>query len=390
MLDRPGHGRCLPAPIETEGWPGEGQRWIAEPRKAAPGLDSLLLWAYRLKAARIGFQTGQPVMVMVYGLNRKATRENLDEAEISLIVNHLYGADGMARLQGGVGFDVSYEIMVSRTERLRFRLNATSTETSRREGVNIVLRPIPDMPPSLEEQLVEPGIMDAFRPSKGMVIVSGATGSGKTTLIAGMTIAKLADAERHYNIVEGAAPVEFLLDRVKSANSTINQSEIPRNVTSFDEFIRGCMRREPTDIIVGECRDSVTMGAAIQAAISGHALTTTIHANDVALTMMRIASLVPPAERGNLIGAVAQSLRLVVNQRLARSTDGKRTALREFLAFDGRLRTKFLETDPALWPSLTQKAVEEEGQSYRVAIERALRDGRITAETAAYELKEIG
>ena len=296
----------------------------------------------------------------------------------------------MARLQGGGGFDVSYEIMVSRTERLRFRLNATSTETSRREGVNIVLRPIPDMPPSLEEQLVEPGIMDAFRPSKGMVIVSGATGSGKTTLIAGMTIAKLADAERHYNIVEGAAPVEFLLDRVKSANSTINQSEIPRNVTSFDEFIRGCMRREPTDIIVGECRDSVTMGAAIQAAISGHALTTTIHANDVALTMMRIASLVPPAERGNLIGAVAQSLRLVVNQRLARSTDGKRTALREFLAFDGRLRTKFLETDPALWPSLTQKAVEEEGQSYRVAIERALRDGRITAETAAYELKEIG
>ncbi len=75
----------------------------------------------------------------------------------------------------------------SRTERLRFRLNATATRTSRREGVNIVLRPIPDMPPSLEMQLVEPAIMAAFRPREGMVIVSGATGSGKSTLIAGIS-----------------------------------------------------------------------------------------------------------------------------------------------------------------------------------------------------------
>ena len=76
------------------------------------------------------------------------------------------------------------------------------------------------------------------------------------------------------------------------------------------------MRREPTDIIVGECRDSETMGAAIQAAISGHVLTTTVHANDVPLTMQRIASLCPADERDNLISAVAQSLRLVINQKL--------------------------------------------------------------------------
>jgi len=95
-------------------------------------------------------------------------------------------------------------------------LNATATRTSRREGANIVLRPIPDMPPSLEAQLVELAIMEAYRPREGMVIVSGATGSGKSTLIAGMTVAKLHDPDGHYNIVEGAAPIEFLLDRVKS------------------------------------------------------------------------------------------------------------------------------------------------------------------------------
>jgi len=177
---------------------------------------------------------------------------------------------------------------------------------------------------------------------------------------------------------------------VHGLSSTINQTEIPRDLPSFAAFVRGAMRREPTDIIVGECRDSETMDAAIQAAISGHVLTTTIHANDVALTMQRIASLCPPGERDNLISAVAQSLRLVINQRLARSADGKRTALREYLVFDAPLRGKFLRTDPGEWPALTRRAVEEQGQPYSAAIERALHDGRISEQTAAYELRQVG
>lgn len=378
----------LALPDET--WPEEGLRWVAEPRKQAPGLDGLLTWAYRLGASRIHFQTGARATLTVHGRNRRATGETLDEAEVAQIANHLYGADGTARLQGGSDFDTAYEVSISRTERLRFRLNATPSQTSRREGANIVLRPIPDMPPSLADQLVEPDILEAYRPREGMVIVSGATGSGKSTLIAGMTVAKLLDPHGHYNILEGAAPVEFLLDRVKSPHSTICQSEIPRNLPSFESFIRGCMRREPTDIIVGECRDSPTMGAAIQAAISGHVLTTTIHANDVALTLQRIASLCPTAERENLISAVAQSLRLVINQRLVPSTNGKRTALREFLAFDAALRTRLLETDPATWPSLTRQAVEAQGQSYRQAIAIALDQGRITEVVASHELREVG
>ena len=380
-----------PAPPSNDPvWPDDGLRWIAEPRKSAPGLDSLLAWAFDLGASRIGFQTGKPVWLRVHGRNVCVTGSNLDESELGEIANHLYSADGYARLQNGNDFDVSYEISRSRTQRLRFRLNATPIRTSRRTGANIVLRPIPEMPPPLADQLVEPGIVEALRPTEGLIIVGGATGSGKSTLIAGFTVDKLLDPNAHCNIAEGAAPIEFLLDRVKSPSSTINQTEIPQDLPTFEAFIRGCMRREPTDIIVGECRDSVTMTAAVQAAISGHVVTTTIHANDVALTMQRIASLCPPAERDNLISAVAQSLRLIINQRLARSTDGRRTALREYLVFDRALRTRFLETDPANWPALTRRAVEEQGQSYRAAIERALEEGRITKTTAAREMREVG
>ena len=374
-------------------WPDADRRdlrWVDEPRKRASGLDSLLTWAFHEGASRIAFQTGHPVWVGIHGRNHCVTRQSLDEIEFSYIVNHLYGADGMARLQGGSDFDTAYAIQIDRSTRLRFRLNGTATRTSRRDGGNVVLRPISDMPPSLSKQLVEPVILANYRPRQGLVIVSGATGSGKSTLIAGMTVAKLEDPDGHFNILEGAAPVEFLLERVRGASSTINQSEIPRDLPSFAAFVRGAMRREPTDIIVGECRDSETMSAAIQAAISGHVVTTTIHANEVPSTMQRIASLCPGDERDNLVSAVAQSLRLVINQRLTRSIDGKRTALREILVFDRELRSMFLHTDPTEWPALTQQAVRDRGQSYEVSVRDALQAGRISEETAAYELREEG
>ncbi len=364
--------------------------WVEQPRVSAKGLDALLTWAHQDGASRISFQTGQPVMIRRYGQNGLATSDGLDEMQVSLIVNHLYGSDGMARLQGGSDFDTAYTVAISRDLRLRFRLNATPTSTEMRTGVNVVLRPIADMPPSLQAQGVESMILDHYCPREGMVLVGGGTGSGKSTLIAGLIKAKLEDPDGHYDIVEAAAPVEYLMERVRGPNSTMNQTEVPRNMPTFAAFVRGAMRREPTDIVVGECRDAETMGASIQAAISGHTLTTTIHANNVPLTMQRVASLCPADERDNLISAVAQSLRLIVNQRLLRSTDGKRTAVREILVFDAALRDALLRADPSDWPGLTQRAVDERGIPFRASIERALREGRISPAVAAHEIRELG
>jgi len=170
----------------------------------------------------------------------------------------------------------------------------------------------------------------------------------------------------------------------------MNQTEVPRDLPTFAAFVRGAMRREPTDIIVGECRDAETMGASVQAAISGHTLTTTVHASNAPLTMQRVASLCPADERDNLVSAIAQSLRLIVNQRLLRSTDGKRTAIREILVFDAPLRDRLLRATPSDWPGLTQRAVDEHGIPFRASIERALREGRITEAVATHELRQLG
>lgn len=201
---------------------------------------------------------------------------------------------------------------------------------------------------------------------------NGVAGSGKSTLIAGMTVAKLMDPDGHYKIAEGAAPIEFLFDRVRSASSSIIQSEIPRDVASFPAFVRGAMRREATDIVIGECRETETMEAAIEAA-SGCNVTAAMFGNGLAMTVRRLVALCPIEKRGHLLPRLAMSLRLIVSQRLVRSTDGRRTALREFVVFDRSLRNDLLCSDPARWPELTLAVLDTHGQSLSSAAERALR-----------------
>ena len=380
-----------PDPLDNPDlWPEDGTRLVVQSRHSAPGLDALLTWAYHLGASCVDFSTGERISIRLHGRNRWVSRYTLNELELGQIANHLYGSDGMARLSGGQGFDLAYPIVVTRTERLRFRVNATATLSTRGAAANLVLRPIPHLPRSLAEQSVEDPILAAYRPQNGMVIVSGPVGSGKSTLIAGMSVEKLLDPDGHFRIHEGAAPVEFMLDQIKSPSSVIRHSEIPRNVLTFDEFIRACTRREGTDIIVGECRDGPTMAAAVNAAMAGWALTTTIHANNVSLTLQRAVSLLPVAERENLVTALGQALRLIINQMLVPATDGTRTALREFLVFDRPLRTRLLRADPASWPSMIEDAVAEQGQSYATAARVAVEQGRITEQTAQRVLREIG
>ena len=97
----------------------------------------------------------------------------------------------------------------------------------------------------------------------------------------------------------------------------------------------------------------------------------------------------PICERQNALKCVLESMRLVINQRLARSTDGKRTALREFLIFNGSIRDRLSRATPEEWTQVTKQCVEEHGQSFRMAIEKAFQAGRISEQTAAHELREI-
>jgi defect-in-organelle-trafficking protein DotB len=354
------------------------------------GLDKLLVWASQPGVSRIALQSERPPVIRQHGRNRPVLERSLSDSEVGMVLDRLYASAAVAQVKQGRAIDVAYMIKPNRDLRLRFRVNGTGVEGPSTSGINIVMRPISDMPVPLEEQNVEQGILDNYNPDNGMIIVGGKTGSGKTTLIGGMNRARLEDPHGHYDIVEGAAPIELLYDRVERGSSTIAQLEIPRDLPDFQEFIRACMRQEPTDIVVGECRDPNTMEAAVQAAISGHRLTTTIHTFDASSTIRRIVSLCPASQREALLVSTAESLRLIVNQRLLPSIDGRRTPIREFIAFDRTLRMRLLDAPAARWPAMTHAALATHGQSFAQAIAAAHREGRISGVVAAKALKEEG
>ena len=253
------------------------------------------------------------------------TRRSLSGLEVEEAVNRLYGADGQARLKSGEDFDVSYEIQPDRRTRLRFRVNATAVLSRGNDGAAVTARPLPNVVPHLADLGIEPAIREHYRPRDGFVIVSGGTGNGKSTTLAAMMRETIEDPDSHAAILEYAAPIEFVFDDINGPTATIEQSEIPRHLPSFAAGIRNAMRREPNVIVVGECRDGETMGAATNAALTAHAVYTTIHAGSVAESMQRIVSLCPPEERASLTVAIAQTMRLIVNQRLVpRPTESAR------------------------------------------------------------------
>ncbi len=376
----------VPDPVDRGLWPGDGPVFTRD------SLDGLFVWAYRLGASDIRLQTNRPVFVQLHGRLRPVTSRTLTDTEVEEAVNRLYGSDGQARLKGGADFDVSYEVLPDRRTRMRFRVNATGILSRGDDGAAVVARTLPSKAPALASLHLEPGILEAFKPKDGIVLVAGGTGNGKSTLLAAMVRDMLEEPDSHRAILEYAAPTEFVFDDVRSDTATIEQSEVPRHLPSFSAAIRNAMRRAPDAIVVGECRDEETMTAAVDAAITQHLVLTTIHAGRNTDTLQRVVSLCPDGKRRALTVAFAQSLRLIVNQRLVPSTDGKRTPLREFLVFDTALRRRFLDTEPDRWPALAQDVLDagRHGQSFGVATRRALAEGRITEDEAHARLKEWG
>jgi defect-in-organelle-trafficking protein DotB len=180
-----------------------------------------------------------------------------------------------------------------------------------------------------------------------------------------------------------------LLDRVKSPNSMIAQSDIPANLETFTDFLDGAMRRAPSDIIVGECSTWDTMEAAIKAATSGHGITTTMHAGSVPGILSRIVDLCPLALKTSMPKMAAEKAHLFIFQRLVKARTGGLTPIREFLVFDREICNQLVDHHIDAWPKLMREAVEDRGQSFRRGIQNALNETRITEETAAELLRGL-
>lgn len=365
--------------MNAQYWPEDGVSLRAD------ALDRMLVWCARQDASRIQLQTDRPVVMRVHGRNRTITRDVLLPGVVEDAINYMFrDSTAVTHLRQAMALDLSHTVWADRRARRHsFRVNAVSTLVGPTQAVGITIRPLVDIPRPLSDQNIEPRLLEALEGDNGMYLICGATGSGKTTLLGGINRRRLEDPDCHMDLVEGSAPLELLYDLVPAINSTVMQIEIPRGLPTFADFIRAAMRQEPSDIVVGECRDPETMMAAIQAAISGHRLLSSLHTFDCASTMRRSAALCPADQRDSLTISFVENLRLIVNQRLLPSTDGRRTPVREFLPVSRALRNRLLDAELKRWPELTREAVETSGQTFAQSIDAAFSEGRITEAVAA-------
>ena len=347
-------------------------------------LDAFLLWAAKRGASDISFQTGAPAFIEVDGRLARATGAALDGVALGVLCARIFDATGEGILRGGRAIDCSHAVAEARGVFRRFRCNLASVQAAGGFAVNITLRVLPGAPPSFEELGIEDEIVEAWDLRRGLTLVTGVPGSGKSTLLAAGTRRLLERGAGRIQSYE--APIEFVFDHIEGDGALMSSSEIPRHFQSFADGLRSSLRRRPAAVIVGEARDRETVEAVVRAADYGIAVYSTAHTIGVAATIRRLLAEFPAGERAERGAALIDAMNLAVTQVLApnpagsdRSTSerGGRTALREWLVFDDRLKAELLELPQTGWPARIEAALAATGNNLAAAAGRAFAEGRI-------------
>lgn len=356
-------------------WPEEPLRVLEE------HVDPMLLWCAQQKATDITLQTDRPVTIEVDGTLYPVTRRPMDSADMANVLVRIYGPDALAKLASGRDLDLSYEVRPERNVRFRFRTNITAILSRGRDSVQVTLRALPNLPPSMDTLGIEQDIIDNWSPRQGLILVTGPTGSGKTTLLAAGCRMLIERQQGCGKLLTYEAPIEYVYDQITGPRSLVAQSEIPRHLPTFAAGVRNALRRKPNIILVGEARDRETMSAAIEAGQTGHLVYSTVHTVGVAATVRRIVSVFEPAERSERAYALMETLRMVVTQALVPKVGGGRIGLREYLVFDENVREQLLDMSIDRWTTETQRFLVRYGRTMEQSASIAFKEGLIDRRT---------
>ena len=298
--------------------------------------------------------------------------ERLTQRDTELALREMLRDPGkLAEFEEANELDFSYAI----DGLARFRVNAFR----QRGSVSIVIRAIPFSIRSLDELQLPPVMRDLAEEERGIVLLTGTTGSGKSTTLAAMIDHINANQARHIVTIED--PIEFLH---RDKRSLINQREVGMDTASFKQALRRVLRQDPDVILIGEMRDEETVQTALSAAETGHLVFSTVHTVDAAETVNRLIDFFPPHMHQQVRAMIAGTLRGAVSQRLVPSAEGAgRIACCEVLRMTGRVRDLIM--DPLQTGRLPEVIAEGEYygmQTFDQHLFQHLKAGRVTMEAA--------
>lgn len=275
-------------------------------------IASLLRFAVEHGASDVHIQSAAVPMLRLAGQMRAVEGGPLSRDDVLKLLQTLapasrFGDSGQSAVQG---LDFAYDLPGV----ARFRCSAFSALGQ----LGLTMRAIRTQMPSIEELHLPRVVHDIALSGRGLTLVTGTTGSGKSTTLAAMI--DLINCNRREKIISIEDPVEYIHTNKKAL---ISQLEVGSDTPSFDQALRQALRQDPDVVLVGELRDVETLRMALRAADTGHQVFSTVHSANAPQTIERIIAMFPPAEHKLLLSQLAHSLEAIISQRLVPSVDGK-------------------------------------------------------------------
>ncbi len=302
----------------------------------------LLAFAKKENASDIHISSGEPPMIRIHGDMRKIDAPALQKEDVHKMLYDILNDQQRKTYEEYHELDFAIAIGDSG----RFRVNAFMQS----RGESIVFRTIPTTIPTLEQLSMPKIVGDLTKKEKGLVLVTGPTGSGKSTTLAAMV--DLINREEKCHILTIEDPIEFVH---QSKNSLVNQRELGAHTHSFANALRSALREDPDVILVGEMRDLETISLALTAAETGHLVFGTLHTSSAPKTVDRIIDVFPAEQQEQVSTMFSESLQAVITQQLIKKKDGKgRVAALEIMIGTSAVKNLIRENKIAQIPSSIQ------------------------------------
>lgn len=332
-------------------------------------LTELLTWAVEEQASDLHLSADMPPMVRVNGEMRKLSESVLGHREIYRLIQ---GSMTEAQWQGWEqSHECDYSFSVDGLS--RFRVNAFMQS----RGAAAAFRVVPSRVKTLEELEAPAVFRQIAREPNGLVLVTGPTGSGKSTTLAAMVDDVNRNQKAHILTIED--PIEFTH---MPMNCVINQRELGEHTHSFGAALRSALREDPDVILVGEMRDLETIQLALTAAETGHLVFATLHTSSAPKTIDRIIDAFPSADKSMVRAMLSESLRAVICQTLLKKQGGGRVAAHEIMMATPPIRNLIREGKVAQMLSSIQTGSQHGMQTMEQSVQRLLMTGKITREVA--------